>query len=168
VPNRMEPMPKHFEVATGGARCCLCFHAFGGGGTVWLMVVVGALVMLGQTQPSASLAQQDTGACGWIGAQVRPITREFALSLGMVEPYGAIFRQPEPGSPAANGGIAEGDVVTAINGSPLRRASDLEAIISKISPGSLVYLTTFRNRQLMEPRLMLGAAACLPANEGVD
>jgi len=166
----MEPRPKHYEVATGGARCCLCFHALGGGGTVWLMVVVSALVMLGQTQPSASFAQheQDAGACGWIGAQVRPITREFALSLGMVEPYGAIFRQPEPGSPAANGGIAEGDVVTAINGSPLRRASDLETVISKMSPGSLVYLTTFRNRQLIEPRLMLGAAACPRANEAVD
>jgi hypothetical protein len=45
--------------------------------------------------------EQNNGMCGWIGVQVKPITAAFANSLGMAEPYGAIFDQPElwqPGS----------------------------------------------------------------------
>ena len=34
--------------------------------------------------------------CGWIGVEVRPMTRPFADSLGMTEPYGAIFDRPSP------------------------------------------------------------------------
>jgi S1-C subfamily serine protease len=44
---------------------------------------------------------KDNDLCGWIGVGVSPITAAFADSLGMVEPYGAIFNQPEPDSPAA-------------------------------------------------------------------
>jgi hypothetical protein len=56
--------------------------------------------------------------CGWIGVHVSPITRAFADTLGMVEPYGAIFGQPKPGSPAAKARIEAGDVITAINAAP--------------------------------------------------
>ena len=77
------------------------------------------------------------------------MTRAFADSLGMVEPYGAIFGQPRPGSPAAQAGIEAGDVITAINGTPLTRSRDFAAKISKRAPGSVIYLTTFRNGELM-------------------
>ena len=33
-----------------------------------------------------------------MGVAVSPMTAAFAQSLGMVEPYGAIFDRPEPGS----------------------------------------------------------------------
>jgi len=42
--------------------------------------------------------------CGWIGVGVSPMTTAFAESLGMSEPYGAIFDQPEPGSRAHSAG----------------------------------------------------------------
>jgi S1-C subfamily serine protease len=50
--------------------------------------------------------------CGWIGAQVTPITEPFAVSLGLAVPHGAIFEQPEPSSPAARARIHAHDVVT--------------------------------------------------------
>ena len=43
--------------------------------------------------------------CGWIGVAVSPMTPAFADAIGMAEPYGAIFNQPEADSPAANAGI---------------------------------------------------------------
>src|SRR6516164_2075516 len=57
--------------------------------------------------------------CGWIGVKVSPMTKPFAESLGMTELYGAIFDQPRPGSPAAQANIELGDVITAVNGTPL-------------------------------------------------
>jgi hypothetical protein len=62
--------------------------------------------------------------CGTIGVQVHPMTTAFAQSLGMTEPYGAIFGRPRPGSAAAKAGIERYDVVTAIDGVPLRSWRD--------------------------------------------
>jgi predicted metalloprotease with PDZ domain len=98
--------------------------------------------------------------CGWLGVQVSPMTAAFADSLGMVERYGAISGQPEPNSPAAKAGIAEGDVITAINGSPLMSSNDFAAMISAMAPGSMVYLRTFRNGELIEVQAVLGSSTC--------
>ncbi len=120
-------------------------------------------VLPGQAQPSAPAAQhvqQVPGSCGWIGVRVRPMTRPFAESLGMVEPYGAIFDKPEPGSPAAQAGIEAGDVITAINGTPLARARDFDKIISNRAPPSRIHLTVYRNGELMDFKVKVGYSNC--------
>jgi len=94
------------------------------------------------------------------------MTRAFADSLGMVEPYGAIFGQPKPGGPAAHAGIEAGDVITAINGA--LRSRDFATIISKRAPGSVIYLTTFRNGELMEIKLTLGYSNCTRRSGGTS
>jgi len=86
--------------------------------------------------------------CGWIGVGVSPMTTAFAESLGTSEPYGAIFDQPEPGSPAAAAHIQQGDVLTTINASPLMRASDFAGLISAMA--ATVYLYTWRDGQLRQ------------------
>jgi PDZ domain len=78
----------------------------------------------------------------------------------MVERYGAIFGQPEPNSPAADAGIAAGDAITAINGSPLVGSSDFVPIISAMAPGSMIYLRTLRNGELIEVQVTLGSSTC--------
>jgi serine protease Do len=98
--------------------------------------------------------------CGWIGVVVSPMTAAFAESLGMAEPYGAIFERPEPGSPAAAAGIEQGDVLTAINGSPLMRASDFAGVISAMAPDTQVYLNTSRDGEARQVTLILGSAPC--------
>jgi membrane-associated protease RseP (regulator of RpoE activity) len=105
-------------------------------------------------------AQNAGDICGWIGVAVSPMTAAFAQSLGMAEPYGAIFDQPEAGSPAAAAGIEQGDVLTAINGSPLMRASDFARIISAMAPDTQVYLNTSRDGEAMQVRSIRGLAPC--------
>ena len=82
--------------------------------------------------------QKNNDLCGWMGVQVSPMTAAFAESLGMAEPYGAIFDRPEPGSPAATAGIEQGDV----------------------PPGTSVYLTTSRDGETREVSLTLGSTQC--------
>jgi S1-C subfamily serine protease len=117
------------------------------------------LVLSAQAQaPSGQHnVQQD---CGGIGVQVRPITPDFAASLGMAAPYGAIFDRPEPESAAAIAGIQEGDVVTSVNGTAIAQAADFTAMISQLAPGSLVSLVTYRNGQLIEFRLVATSSTC--------
>jgi serine protease Do len=110
-----------------------------------------------------TVAQQEPKGdffCGWTGVQVSPMTAAFAESLGMTEVYGAIFDQPEPGSPAAAAGIEAGDVLTAINGARLVHARDFAQIISATAPGTTVYLDTWRDREAMQVRLVLGSIRC--------
>ena len=106
-------------------------------------------------------AEQDSNElCGWIGVAVTPMTRAFAASLGMAEPYGAIFAEPQPGSPAATTHIEQGDVVTSINGAPLLRASDFAVLIARMAPRTTVYLYTWRNGQPRPTQVILGSAPC--------
>jgi membrane-associated protease RseP (regulator of RpoE activity) len=118
--------------------------------------------------PGGRHARQGGAACGWIGVRVSPMTRAFADSLGMAEPYGAIFDQPEPGSPAAIAGIQAGDVVTAINGSPVMRSSDFATMIAAMAPNTTAYLSTFRDGQMIEVKLMVGSGKCPSGQRGGD
>ena len=106
-----------------------------------------------------SKAQADT-RCGWIGSQVSPMTRAVAISLGMAVPYGAIFKQPQPDSPAARARIHAGDVVTRINGRPLKSPREFEQRILATAPGTRIHLRVFRNRQPMRFTVPLGSTKC--------
>ena len=111
----------------------------------------------------ARLAQErseENDRCGWIGVGVSPMTAAFAQSLGMVQPYGAIFDRPEPDSPAAHALIEEGDVLTKVNGAPLQQATDFAGIIAAMAPGTMVYLYTYRDGQPRQVALVLGAGPC--------
>jgi S1-C subfamily serine protease len=103
---------------------------------------------------------KDQEPCGWIGVTVSPVTPGFAESIGLPEPSGGIFDQPEPDSPAAAAGIEQDDVLTQINGSSLLRASDFANVISTMPPGTQVSLWTLRNGQTMQLTVTLGSTQC--------
>jgi S1-C subfamily serine protease len=116
--------------------------------------------------PDPALRAQGLDPCGWIGVNVSPMTAAFAKSLGMAEAYGAIFDTPEPGSPAARAGIAQGDVVIAINGVPIIKAADFATRISAFAPETIVNLNTYRDRQMIEVKLVLGSGKCPSPQHG--
>jgi serine protease Do len=84
---------------------------------------------------------------GWIGVQVQPVTAAIANSLGMNKAEGALVDQPEPDSPAAKAGIKTGDVITAVNGQPIKDARTLAQRIATAAPGSKAQLMVLRNGQ---------------------
>jgi serine protease Do len=106
-----------------------------------------------------SKAQADI-RCGWIGSQVSPMTKAVATSLGIAVPHGVIFEQPQPGSPAARARIHAGDVVTRINGRPLKSPREFEQRILAMAPGTRIHLRIFRNRQPMRFTVPLGSTKC--------
>jgi S1-C subfamily serine protease len=110
--------------------------------------------------PRQADTQSGREDCGWIGVEVSPMTRPFADSLGMTELYGAIFDRPQPGSPAAQAKIEAGDVLTTINGEPLRSWNDFEPTIAAIAPGTTISLDTYRDGQLIERKVTLGYSKC--------
>src|SRR5215470_5674796 len=122
-------------------------------------IAMGALLGL-VAETAVAQQQPNSGSCGWIGVQVSPMTAAFADSLGMTEIYGAIFDRPEPGSPAASAHIEAGDVITSINGAKLVHPGDFATTIAQMAPGTMVYLTTWRDRQLIERSVVVGSSEC--------
>jgi serine protease Do len=77
---------------------------------------------------------------GWLGVQIQPVTAGIADSLGLKKAEGALVDQPQDGSPAAKAGIQAGDVITAVNGTPVKDARTLARTIGTMAPDSSVKL----------------------------
>ncbi len=77
---------------------------------------------------------------GWIGVQIQPVSADIADSLGLKSAEGALVAEPQSDGPAAKAGIQSGDVITAVNGQPVKDARDLAKKISGLAPGSNVKL----------------------------
>jgi Do/DeqQ family serine protease len=62
---------------------------------------------------------------GQIGIHLQDLTPDIAASLGIDQTEGALIAEVEIGSPAAQAGIQAGDLITAVNGKPVRNAAEL-------------------------------------------
>ena len=78
---------------------------------------------------------------GWIGVQIQPVNADIADSLGLKKAEGALVAEPQSDGPAAKAGIQSGDVITAVNGQPVKDARDLAKRIGGLAPGANVKLT---------------------------
>ncbi|MGH8130346.1 MAG: S1C family serine protease [Steroidobacteraceae bacterium] len=80
---------------------------------------------------------------GWIGVVPRNLSTAEVEQSGV--PDGSVFvRYVYPKSPAGAQGVASGDVITQVNGRPLRGAQDLLARVAMLKPGQGVRLRLWR------------------------
>ncbi len=85
---------------------------------------------------------KDTGvvARGWLGIQFQSVLPEIADSLELSEAAGILIADVLPAGPAANAGIAAGDLVDSVNGTAIKNAHDFSRAIDALPPRSLVIL----------------------------
>jgi serine protease Do len=102
---------------------------------------------------------------GWMGVQVQPVTAGIADGLGLKKAEGALVDQPQPDSPAAKVGIEVGDVITAVNGAPVKDARTLAQKIASEAPGTSVQLTVWHDGQT---KTIVLAVAAMPKHQQVD
>jgi S1-C subfamily serine protease len=95
-------------------------------------------------------------ARAWLGVQIQPVTTEIADNLGMKGHDGALVVEPQDGGPAAKAGILSGDVVTSVNGTAVKDASDLSKMIGGMTPGASAKLTVWRKGEEKNISLTLG------------
>src|SRR3954462_7805949 len=123
------------------------------GGSVGIAFAIPA-----ETVKSVISQLKDKGAVsrGWIGVQIQPVSADIADSLGLKGTQGALVAEPQANGPAVKAGIQAGDVITAVNGTPVRDARDLARQIGAMSPGTTVRLTVLQKGQEKTISVALG------------
>ncbi|RDI96853.1 Do family serine endopeptidase [Dyella solisilvae] len=89
---------------------------------------------------------------GSLGLETQDITPRIAKALALKDTNGAVVTRVAAGSPASNADVQVGDVITAIDGKPLRNSQELGNAVGLLPLGSTVKLTMLRNgasRQVM-------------------
>lgn len=100
---------------------------------------------------------------GFLGASTQPVTQALAQALRLAKPEGALVGQVEADSPAARAGLRAGDVVTAVDATPVTNPRDLARAIGDARPGSTVKLAVQRDGAAQDLSITL---ATLPGEEG--
>lgn len=93
---------------------------------------------------------------GWIGVQIQPVTQDIADSLGLKKAEGALVAEPQKDSPAVKAGIEAGDVITAVDGKPVKDARDLAKKIGALPPKAAVKLAVLHKGSEKTVTLTLG------------
>src|ERR1051326_6872533 len=84
---------------------------------------------------------------GQLGIVVRRVDSDMAESLGMSETKGIIVNSVAPGSAAERAGIRQGDVIIALDGSPVNEVNAFRNHIASSGPGAQVTLTILRDNR---------------------
>jgi S1-C subfamily serine protease len=107
----------------------------------------------------------------YLGVRTEQLYPQLADKLGVPTQNGAMITRVVPGGPAAGAGLhaadstvhfqgsdfkAGGDVIVAVNGDPITRASDLPILISRLNPGDTATLSIIRDGHRMNVDVKLG------------
>lgn len=112
----------------------------------------------------AQLEQGGKVTRGWLGVQIQPVTPEIASNLGLDSDQGALVADVTPGSPAAEAGLKQGDVILKYDGKPLSRMRELPLLVAQTAPGKGAELSVWRNHAATNVSVKVGE---LPANKKV-
>ena len=82
---------------------------------------------------------------GQLGVSMYTVTPDIAHSLGLANALGALVSQVVEGSPAEKAGIHTGDVITSVNGQPVKSNSELRNSIGLMRVGDKVEIGLLRD-----------------------
>lgn len=103
---------------------------------------------------------------GFLGAEMQNLTPDLAAAFGLPSASGAVLVNILPGSPAEKAGLRAGDVVTSVNGKPVRDASDLRNQVGLMRVGDPVALEILRDGKRQRVTAEIGARSAAAGTSG--
>lgn len=94
----------------------------------------------------------------WIGISMNSVDALDAEKFNLPRIGGALVMSISDDSPAVGAGLRAEDVITAVNGEPIMRSSQLQQVIARKRPGDRVELEVYRNGRARSIDLRLAEA----------
>ncbi len=98
----------------------------------------------------ASFEDGSVNVATYLGAELHPahVARSRRAAVGLSDPPGLLVAAPPlPGTPAADAGLQQGDLITAINDREMRSRIALAEVLSRAAPGSPLRISILRGEQ---------------------
>jgi serine protease Do/serine protease DegQ len=96
---------------------------------------------------------------GQLGVSLHTVTPDIAHSLGLASAVGALVSQVVEGSPADKAGLRVGDVITSVNGQPVKSNSELRNAIGLLHVGDRMDIGLMRDGKPLRVTAVIAAAA---------
>jgi serine protease DegQ len=107
-------------------------------------------------QVMEQIIQQGSVTRGWIGVGVQDISGELAESFKLPRAKGVLISHVERGGPAERAGVKLGDVLLAVNDSPVADTTGMLNLIATLQPGQQARLRLVRERAETELAVIIG------------
>ncbi len=91
------------------------------------------------------LREYGTVQRGFLGVTIAEVTDEIASTLKLKTLDGVYLRRVNPGSAAEDAGLRIGDIITAINGNPIKSTPELQEQVAQYRPGNKVVVDYIRD-----------------------
>ncbi|MEI4260640.1 Do family serine endopeptidase [Roseovarius sp. D0-M9] len=104
----------------------------------------------------ADLREDGTVERGWLGVGIQPVTEDIATALGLDEAEGTLVSSVTRESPAAQAGLAPGDVIVSLNGEPVEGPRALSLAVADLEVGSEATLSIMRDGEAQDLTFEIG------------
>lgn len=103
---------------------------------------------------AAQLMHDGRVSRGWLGIEGDSLAGERARDLDL--PGGAVVKKVKPASPAESAGLAAADIITAVEGQPVKSMPDLVVRLRSYRPGDTVKMSVLRGTSTRTVEVRLG------------
>jgi serine protease DegQ len=102
------------------------------------------------------IIQKGSVTRGWVGVGVQDVTKELAKALKLERTTGVLISQVERGGPADRAGVKLGDVLVAVNDTPVADSIGMLNLVAALSPGTQARLRLVRERSKVDVTVTVG------------
>src|SRR5437867_13252025 len=99
------------------------------------------------------IIQTGTVIRGWIGVEAQEITPEIAESFRLASTNGVLIAGVLRRGPADRAGLKPGDILVAIEGSPVKDPNSMLSLVAALVPGKPASIQLRRDGKDMESRV---------------
>ena len=148
---------------SGGALVDTSGHLIGINTAIYSRTPGGASLGIGFAIPASTakqvleqIVQSGHVTRGWIGVSVQDVTTELSQSFKLPEIRGALITEVFRGTPADKAGVKLGDILVAVDGTPITDSAGMLNLIAALSPGKQATLKVMRSQHESELKVIVG------------